>query len=446
VATFWFLVGLMTGAVGALVVVPLFRGVTAFRGGQSPARPWRRMYAGGCVVALGAAAVLIYFQTGRSQLIGPAALLPAPHAVGSPAGTLQPAESIESAATHLAGKLAKRGGSDADWSLLAQSYDFLGRPEDAALARDHRLPAEAPLLTPQMARLLTQPPPLTEPTTPQLAEPAQVDPAQLEAAAKRNPRDVRAWLALAEARRRTRDFPAARTAYARAIALGGLSADAWADYADVLASVSGGKLAGQPADAIRKALALDPRHAKALWLDASLALEQRRYADAVNNWRALKAVLPPQSPDVRIVDANIREAAQLAHPGAAPVSADLVPVVSQAGAAQVAGIVQLDPQLLSKVSAGMTLFIFAKPVGGAGPPLAVMRTAVGQWPVRFTLDDSMAMLPERRLSAFDKVIVEARISRSGNAIAQAGDWVAVSEAVRPATHPSVALTIAKEIG
>ena len=40
--------------------------------------------------------------------------------------------------THkLAQRLATQGGSDEDWNLLAQSYDYMGRAEDARAARKH---------------------------------------------------------------------------------------------------------------------------------------------------------------------------------------------------------------------------------------------------------------------------------------------------------------------
>ena len=42
-------------------------------------------------------------------------------------------------------------------------------------------------------------------------------------------------------------------------------------------------------------------------------------------------------------------------------------------------------------------------------------------PVEFTLDDSMAMSPELKLSSAGELRIEARVSKSGNAIAKPGD-------------------------
>ena len=51
------------------------------------------------------------------------------------------AGSMDTAITALQDRLARSGGSDDDWELLAKSYEFLGRPQEAAQARAHRLPA-----------------------------------------------------------------------------------------------------------------------------------------------------------------------------------------------------------------------------------------------------------------------------------------------------------------
>jgi cytochrome c-type biogenesis protein CcmH len=45
-------------------------------------------------------------------------------------------------------------------------------------------------------------------------------------------------------------------------------------------------------------------------------------------------------------------------------------------------------------------------------------------PIRFTLDDSQAMAPEMKLSKFPRVVVGARVSKSGNAMPQPGDLIA----------------------
>ena len=92
-----------------------------------------------------------------------------------------------------------------------------------------------------------------------------------------------------------------------------------------------------------------------------------------------------------------------------------------AGGARVSGEVSISAGLRDKAAAGTTLFIVAKSVDSPGPPVAVMRTTVGAWPLKFSLDDTQAMVPGRTLTAVGRVTVEARISPSGQPLPTPGD-------------------------
>lgn len=121
-------------------------------------------------------------------------------------------------------------------------------------------------------------------------------------------------LVRADALRRERKFTEAIAAYRGVVATGHMTADAWADFADALASANS-SFQGEAIAAINHALALDARHAKALWLKASYQHEQHRYDDAARTWKTLLAVVPPGSSDARIVQANLSEATRLAGTG-----------------------------------------------------------------------------------------------------------------------------------
>jgi cytochrome c-type biogenesis protein CcmH len=274
----------------------------------------------------------------------------------------------------------------------------------------------------------------------------QADVNALEAQLRRSPQDREAWAALAELRRRERDFPAALAAFERRAALGAMTADLWADYADAHGAAKG-RLDATSARYIDAALRLDPKHVKALWLKASYQMAERDARSALVTWQQLAALLPPDSPDARIIAANIAEAraaSALATASAvAPAAAETVPTSAGAG---VSGDVNVDPRWRSRIPPGATLFIFAKAAGEPGPPLAVYRTTVGDWPLAFRLDDSMAMLPTRRLSNYNRVTIEARVSVSGRAEPQRGDLRAVSATLDPRTHGPVHLVIAEQIG
>ena len=83
--------------------------------------------------------------------------------------------------------------------------------------------------------------------------------------------------------------------------------------------------------------------------------------------------------------------------------------------------VQLAPALRDKLRPGAALFVYARAEQGPPMPLAVARLDASQLPATVTLTDAMAMAPQLKLSSADKVFVGARISASGQAIAQSGD-------------------------
>jgi cytochrome c-type biogenesis protein CcmH len=108
-----------------------------------------------------------------------------------------------------------------------------------------------------------------------------------------------------------RRFAEARDAFREAVAARPGDADAWADLADASAAAAGNDLrAGR--EAIERALAVDPEHPKALWLRASLELQEQQYEQAAATWEHLARLVPPDSSDARVIAANIDEARRLA--------------------------------------------------------------------------------------------------------------------------------------
>jgi cytochrome c-type biogenesis protein CcmH len=64
-------------------------------------------------------------------------------------------------------------------------------------------------------------------------------------------------------------------------------------------------------------------------------------------------------------------------------------------------------------------------------PLAVQKARVSDLPLRFKLDDSMAMAPGMTISSAKQVIVGARISKSGQATPGPGDLSGEAAPVAP---------------
>ena len=440
-AYFWGAAGFLAGIAASFVVLRLWQpqldGTSAgFLRSKGPA------LATALVFAAVAFAAYVHFgkpgmPSGASQMSS-SATLPVMQASTAPAGS---PGSMNDAAARLAARLSQGGGSDADWQLLKQSYEFLGDNEAAELAAQHQLRPGAASVSDATAPMQNVAAPAAETVVNRTA----ANLTELQQQVAKHPKDASAWLSIARLQRSQRNFAGATTAYERVIALHAMDADAWADYADASASVTGSLANPKSSAAIDAALKLQPTHTKALWLKASLAHEQHRYADAAKLWRQLRSALPEGSPDARVIDANIAEAQALAT-GAVPATTNSSRAVAAqpAAGAQVRGSIVVDPALQNRVAPNMTLFVFAK-ADDSPAPVAVYRAAVTSWPARFVLDDTQAMMPTRKLSQFDKVTVQARLSRSGQALPQAGDLQTEPLSIATGSTSSIALHISKVV-
>ena len=297
---------------------------------------------------------------------------------------------------------------------------------------------------------------------------------RLAARMKANPDDPKGWRLLGRSYAALGRYDDSSQAYAQAVQRGGEDADVLADWAEVMAIGQNKKVSGQPEALAKRALALQPDHPKALALLATAAFERRDFDASLALWQRLQASLPPGSEDAAQAAAAVAEVERVrgasggspsaptgaappaamaarpptataaipaptasggsAAPGAAAAPGATATPGSTAAATSVTGQVDLAPAVASRASPDDTLFIFARAKNGPRMPLAVQRSAGAQWPRSFRLDDSMSMAGGPKLSAADSVVVEARLTRSGNATPQPGDIVGSAVEVKPGAH------------
>ncbi|HJV54301.1 MAG TPA: c-type cytochrome biogenesis protein CcmI [Noviherbaspirillum sp.] len=252
--------------------------------------------------------------------------------------------------------------------------------------------------------------------------------ARLAERLKSDPGNVEGWNMLARSYNALGRFAEASKAFEHLVTLVPNDANLYADYADVLAMASNKSLQGEPEKLIDRALAIDPNNVKALALWGSAAFERRDYTGAVTRWQKIMTLVPAESDVGRSIAGSIAEAQGLM--GIAPAQT-ATPAKPAAAAATLEGVVELDPALRAQAADDDTVFIFARAAQGPRFPLAVLRKQVKDLPAAFVLDDSMSMAPNAKLSDFSQVVVSARISKSGNATAGAGDLEGVIEPVAP---------------
>lgn len=268
---------------------------------------------------------------------------------------------------------------------------------------------------------------------------------KLAARLQSNPEDAEGWFMLGRSYMVMQRYAEAASALERVHALVGDEPNVLVAYADALAMASDGRIAGKPQAMIEKALTLEPHNKVALWLAGMGRAETGEHTAAIAYWQRLLPLIqndPQSTADVQALITRSQAQGGVAEtPSAAPAIAAAPAAESATDASMSAARLQvqvaLDAALQDKVDPDDTLFIFARAMQGPPMPLAVARKRAGDLPLTVTLDDSMAMLPAMKLSNFDEVLVGARISKSGNAIPQSGDYsgevapVAVNAATAP---------------
>ena len=277
---------------------------------------------------------------------------------------------------------------------------------------------------------------------------------RLAARMQQEPGDLEGWVMLGRSYFILKRYSDAAQAYSHAMALvEEEDPDLLADYAEALALAHGNTMAGAPAKLLERALAIDPAHPKSLWYGGLAAYEAEDYAKAVDYWQKLMVQLPADSDNAVQLQQYLSKAqaglggdaaVAAGEPVAEPAPAAAGSAATPAAAAPVAALqveVSLDAALAEKVGPNDTLFVFARAANGPRMPLAIVRKTVADLPLTVRLDDSMAMTPAMKLSAFPQVVVGARISKSGTAMPQAGDVQGVSEPVKPGNAVTVQVLI-----
>ena len=254
-----------------------------------------------------------------------------------------------------------------------------------------------------------------------LKTPDQVDPKDLTKMAQTlaeklqdKPDNLQGWVMLGRTYRTLENFDAALRAYDSALKLSD-DDDLKLERIEVIAMQRQGQFEGEPWNVIREVLQRDPQHFGALLTAGSASYAEGKFADALKYWEQARKPLDANNPDLAGLESaisTVRERLGMPPAKAAPAAASGLNVTGQ---------VNLSASLKSKASPNDVVFIYATPANGDRMPLAIFKTTVSQLPFNFTLDDSTAMAPDRKLSAAGEVMVKVRVTKSGNAMPQSGD-------------------------
>ena len=235
---------------------------------------------------------------------------------------------------------------------------------------------------------------------------------------KNNPNDAQGWLMLGRSYDVLEQHSQAIEAYAHAYQLFGDKPEILLLYADALGYVNDRNLTGKSSELIFKALALEPDNMKALWLGGMAKAQEGDAITAKTLWKKLEALLPPGSEYQQEIQSLLAKLAS----ETPSLDAQPEPTTTISTAA-ITVQVSLAPELIKSAAATDTVFVYAQAISGPKMPLAIVRKLVSDLPITVSLNDTMAMMPTMKLSNFPEVKLLARVSKSGNAMSQAGDLI-----------------------
>ncbi len=263
---------------------------------------------------------------------------------------------------------------------------------------------------------------------------------------QQEPNDPQGWMMLGRSYMVMGRYKLASNAYAQLQKLVGDDVNVLLQYAQAKVMSNNEQWDASSIAMVEKALTIEPENPVALSLTGILAARRGNRDTAISMWRKAQTTMQPNSTEYNELENMI-----------ASLSGNTTPTNTQRTTNQTASAaekssskaiaqsikvnVSITPELLTQAQSDQTIFIYAQALTGPPMPIAVVRKKVSELPVVVTLDDSMAMMPTRKLSSFDQVRIAARISQSGSAMPATGDLQGKVEPVSTATSTSVSVVI-----
>ena len=298
---------------------------------------------------------------------------------------------------------------------------------------------------------------------------------QLEARIEQNGGTGQDWTMLARAHKYLGQYGLAEKSFAVALEQDENNAQLMLELAEMMALNNNRQFTAPSRELVLKAYALEPNNANVLWFSGVAEYQSGNYQQAIDR---LTTLLPMASGEENVVksatamisksreqliaagqempelevllgvttlsQAGMSKAAPVVTPAAArPVSA--APAASATAATSsttsLSVTVNASDEVRKKFNANDVIFVYAKAKQGPRMPLAAQRMTLAELPATVLLDDSMAMVAGMNLSAFEQLVISARVSKSGSAIAQSGDYIGSTDFKNQKTQASINLVI-----
>jgi cytochrome c-type biogenesis protein CcmH len=229
---------------------------------------------------------------------------------------------------------------------------------------------------------------------------------------EKNPQDFEAWQMLGLSYFETNELEKSVAAYEKSYQINPKNPRLLIELASTLVTQNNNVFSKRPVSLIKQALEIDSKSPDALYLAGMFAVSQQDFKLAKQLWQRAMSVLPKDSEDARAVQNMLLELQ------AVNAKQSFIQEINHDKNIQVS--VNLSEKII-KQQGNDFIMIYAKSAQGRPMPIAIQKIRVKDFTGQITLSDKDSVMPTRKLSSHDKVIVVVRISRTGRAMRQPKD-------------------------
>ena len=229
---------------------------------------------------------------------------------------------------------------------------------------------------------------------------------------KQRPNNIYYWTILAQEAVYRGDMSAAANYFSESVRIEPRDSYLLGQYAQALFFAESNSFTQPVITALENAFAVDSSNQTVLGLKGIQAFEGKDYKLAIAYWQGAAQQLDPASSDWQALQSGIQKARNL---------------MGDTAEVQLAVALSIDKAI--EFSADQLIFVAVVEADGSPMPIAARKLSASQLPTSILLSDNDVLMDSRRLSDATKVRVVARLSTTGTATPQAGDWEAVSDII-----------------
>lgn len=232
----------------------------------------------------------------------------------------------------------------------------------------------------------------------------------VEKRAEQRPDNIYYWILMARRAIQKNDLPSAAYNYSQAIKLSPDDGYLLGQYAEILFMQADSQFTDEVLVALDKAFAIDSSNPTVLGLKGIQAFEIEKWQLAITYWQEAQRQMDPTSDTTKALKVGIARAQKRL--GIEPEKATASPQVEINVSIDKA--IQFDPD--------QSVFVALVATSGAPMPLAARKLRAGDLPTTIILTNADSVMAGYNLSSVNMVKAVARLSQTGSASPQVGDW------------------------